>query len=190
MRSVKQAARSLLRSPVFSLTAVASVGIGVGLACSVFAVVEAALFSPISQDAYSRKPVATAENARLYLEHEVKVLGGSRRLVILAREVSSRRVIGLAETFLMPHTPQVLTTFDVAVAEPWRGHKLSQSLIASLLLEVVSRFPAVHFIRVDMVDSARRFHEQQEEIGFRFRHTVTGWNFPSTAFHLYMQAPS
>ena len=44
---VKQAARSLLRSPAFSLTAVASVGIGVGLAVSLFAIAQAALFPPV-----------------------------------------------------------------------------------------------------------------------------------------------
>lgn len=38
--------RSLGRSPAFTLTAVGSVGLGVGLACSVYAVANAALFTP------------------------------------------------------------------------------------------------------------------------------------------------
>jgi len=46
MSLIRQSLRSLGRSPAFTLTAVGSVGLGVGLACSVYAVAAAALFTP------------------------------------------------------------------------------------------------------------------------------------------------
>jgi putative ABC transport system permease protein len=44
---VRQAARSLLRSPVFTITTIVSLGVGIGACTAVFAVVKALFFAPL-----------------------------------------------------------------------------------------------------------------------------------------------
>ncbi len=46
MTSVREAARSLARTPIFTIVSILSVGIGIGLATSVFAVAHAIFFAP------------------------------------------------------------------------------------------------------------------------------------------------
>jgi hypothetical protein len=54
MLAVRHAFRSLSRTPAFTATAVASIGLAIGLACSVFAVVHATFFGRLPYPASDR----------------------------------------------------------------------------------------------------------------------------------------
>jgi hypothetical protein len=74
MRSTRMAARSLLRSPAFAVTATVTLAIGIGLATSIFAVADALLIRRlpvVDQDRlvtlWGEKRVGSLDNWPLHL---------------------------------------------------------------------------------------------------------------------------
>lgn len=98
-----------------------------------------------------------------------------RRIGVFARESSTGRIVGIAETIWNPDSPAVLTDWFEAVVHSRRGRRLGAGLTAALLLEVRKRLPMVSVVRIGMHHSARSLHARTEEIGFHDRHSETQW---------------
>lgn len=109
---------------------------------------------------------------------QMGMASGSTMMALIAKERSSGAFVGLTTMTWRKHTPYIADQGITGVLPDYRGRGLARYLKATMLENLLEKYPEVKFVRTDNADSNAAMLAVNTALGFRPYRSETHWQIP------------